>query len=394
MSAPQLTGSSLRLVHMVSSIGHEASGPSYSVPRLCRALAERGHQVELHVYRWTEQTPEVPGVAVMIHPLLAGPFPRKLGISPAMRRGIARAATSADVVHSHGLWMMSNVYAATAAVAAGTKLVTSPRGALAAPALRRSRIEKRIMWAMRQRAAVRAVDMFHATASAELEDIRRVGMRGRPVALIPNGVDVPDIELEPRSESRARRRVLFLGRVHPIKGVDLLLRAWRSLEPVHPGWELDIVGPAEGSHGEMMRRLAKSLALERVRFLPGAYGEAKQRAYAEADIFVLPSESENFGMVVAEALSMAVPVVVTHGAPWAAIEQERCGHWIERTEQSLVHAVGALIRVGDEERAAMGMRGRAWMLRDFSWQAIAGRFEAAYAGLLGRGALSKDVEMV
>ena len=145
---------------MVAAIGHEASGPSYSVPRLCQALAQRGHDVELHVLDW-EATPSVPEVGLRLYPPL--PLPGSLMFSLAMGRGLRAAARTADVVHTHGLWMVANLQAATAAARSGRRLVTSPLGSFASWAMEHSKWRKRALWALAQRRAVTATSLFHAT---------------------------------------------------------------------------------------------------------------------------------------------------------------------------------------------------------------------------------------
>jgi glycosyltransferase involved in cell wall biosynthesis len=372
-----MTPRPLRIIQMVAGIGHEASGPSYSVPRLCRALAERGHDVELHVLAW-EDTPSVPGVGLRIYPLV--PFPRSAGFSPWMRLGLRRAVRGADLVHTHGLWMMPNIYAPAAATKFGVKLVTSPRGSFAEWALARSKWKKRAMWWGGQGSAVTNSDMFHATSESERADIRRLGLAA-PIALIPNGIDIPD----PRTRvgaGRARRRALFLGRVHPVKGVDMLLRAWKHVEAKFPDWELEIVGRPAGNYGEEMRMLARDLGLARVTFSGPLYGREKANAYANADLFVLPTHTENFGMTVAEALAASVPVIVTRGAPWEGLVTARCGWWIDRSDAILTETMASAMALPPGDLEAMGKRGRTWMEQDFSWASVAQRMEKSYRWLL------------
>ncbi len=133
--------------------------------------------------------------------------------------------------------------------------------------------------------------------------------------------------------------LLFLSRIHPKKGIPILLRAWRKVERRHPDWELVVAGPDEIGHLSQVRALAGELGLQRVSFPGPAYGDAKAALYRSADLFVLPTHSENFGMAIAEALAYAVPVITTTGAPWAGLEEHGCGWWIELSEGNLVDAL-------------------------------------------------------
>lgn len=368
------------MAHVVPGIGHEASGPSYSVPRLARGLAERGNDVSLHVLDW-ETTPAVPHVDVTIYPLL--PVLPNLGLSWTMPWGLRRAAHRVDLVHNHGLWMAPNVLAWAATVGTGARLVVSPRGVFAPAALARSRVRKRVMWVLGQGAAVRGAALLHATSEAEAADIRRAGLRA-PVVILPNGIDLPRLVAADRPPGTLKR-LLFLGRLHPIKGIDRLLRAWSMIARRFPDWELLIVGPDEGGYGARLQALATELQLERASFRGPLFGEEKTAGYAAADLFVLPSHTENFGMTVAEALASGVPAIVTKGAPWEGLEIENCGWWIEHGHAPLADTLSEAMSLPDADRQGMGRRGRAWMARDFAWEDIAAKMEAAYLWTLGRG---------
>jgi glycosyltransferase involved in cell wall biosynthesis len=206
----------MRLVHTVPNVGVEASGPSNSVPALCAALARLGHDVRLHTVAPGPAAWPHAGVAHAAHPksLLFRP----LWGSAGLRHALGLEAGSADVVHTHGLWLLPNLYPARAVRGTRCRLVTSPRGTLSAVALQFSRRSKRVMWWLAQRAALEASDCLHATSAAELEEIRASGIR-RPVAVIPNGVEIP-AERPPDARSAGQpRKLLFLGRIHPKKGL-------------------------------------------------------------------------------------------------------------------------------------------------------------------------------
>jgi glycosyltransferase involved in cell wall biosynthesis len=218
----------------------------------------------------------------------------------------------------------------------------------------------------------------------ELAHVRAYGLRN-PVAVVPNGVDVPTGPTRQPCPS-GRRRVLFLSRLHPKKGLAFLLRAWGELAPRHPAWELVVAGPDEVGHRAEMQELAAELALPRVTWHEPVAGAAKDALYRSADLFVLPTHAENFGLVVAEALAQGVPVVTTRHAPWAGLETHACGWWIDLAHSPLVEAMGQGMRLDDATRAAMGARGRAWMQRDFGWDAVARQMVEVYRWVVGGGA--------
>lgn len=365
----------MRVIEVVTHVDREASGPSYSVPRLCEALAELGCEVTLATIRRGAPRP-MSGVAHETYPRTG---PERLGASLAMRRGLRALAQTADLVHSHGLWRMTNVYPAEAARRAGKPLVVSPRGTLSGVALRFAPWSKKLFWAAAQRAAVTAATCLHATSEAEYADIRAFGLQ-QPVAVIPNGIDIAPRARPTRS---GPRRVLYLGRLHPIKGLEELLAAWTQLSPAHPDWELRIVGPGEEAY---RRDLKQRAGPARVTFAGPKYGAEKTAEYAAADLYVLPSRSENFGMTVAEAMAQGVPVIATTGTPWRGLGEEGCGWCVSPSQEGLKAALAEALARPAPVLDAMGECGRDWMARDYSWARVASDMALVYGWAVAGGA--------
>jgi len=204
----------------------------------------------------------------------------------------------------------------------------------------------------------------------------------QPVAIIPNGVDIPQGK---PNRSRDSRTLLFLGRIHPIKGLDLLLPAWAAVQSRFPEWRLRIVGPNDGGYLPRMRQLADKLKLQRIEFAGALLGDAKWRAYLDAELFVLPTYSENFGMTVAEALASGIPAVVTKGAPWRGLKEHGAGWWIDTNLSSLVASLDDALSRPRNELTAMGVQGRNWMEKDFSWKRTGMMMGQTYRWILQGG---------
>ena len=294
---------------------------------------------------------------------------------------LLRLAHSADIVHNHSLWSMVNIAAGWVVPGTRAKLVTSPRGTLSKWALSNSRYKKQLVWPMQKRVLERA-DLLHATCEEEYQDVRALSLRA-PVLILPNGVDVP--ELSPRSNKKVKRNVLFLSRLHPKKGLEILLNAWARLTQHHSDWNLQIVGPGDPNYLASLKSLSENLGLQNVFFRGPIYGDEKRLVFRNADLFVLPTHSENFGMVVAEALSFECPTIVSQGAPWAGLDRERCGWWICNNVESWRDALARAMSLSDDELKSMGARGRAWVERDFSWDTIAESMNSAYMWLVNGG---------
>lgn len=144
-----------------------------------------------------------------------------------------------------------------------------------------------------------------------------------------------------------------------------------------------IIGPSELGYQKQLERLVARLSVARVRFEGPVYGDRKRKEYSDADIFVLPTLHENFGLVVAEALAAGVPVITTHGAPWGGLEANGCGWWIDHGVESLAKALRDSMQLDDLTRETMGKRGRAWMVRDYSWDSIASNMHCLHEWCLG-----------
>jgi glycosyltransferase involved in cell wall biosynthesis len=365
----------LRAAHVIAGLDPAYGGPSYSVPRLCEALAGAGAEAMLlsvaekedverdtycKGYRDCRFTWDYAHIPIL----------RRLRSSEGLSSALRDVASTADVIHNHGLWLMPNVRAAEAAASGSTPLVISPRGMLAPAALAFSRLKKRAFWQLLQGPAIRGAACLHATSDQEYEEIRTLGL-ANPIAIIPNGMDLPELSARSTTGLVGERIVLSLGRLHPKKGLPRLLHAWSKVEAGFPDWRLKIVGPPEVGHDGELRALARALGLARVCIEGPIYGDAKTVAYREADIFVMSTLTENFGLTVAEALAAGTPVISTKGAPWSGLEREGCGWWIDHGVEPLASALADAMALARGILKAMGDKGRAWIARDFSWDRIA-----------------------
>jgi len=369
----------MRLVHVVPYVGEEASGPAYTTTTLNQKMNELGMSSRLLVTSDRGNGPISFDGTVTEFPRRR--FPYQLGRSPEMLQWLRNevAAGKVDIVHNNSLWMMPNVYSGWATAGTKIPLVVSPHGTFSEWALRRSRAVKFLFWNTLQKRALARTALFHATAESEYEDIRRLGFR-QPVAVVPNGVDIPPLSGEMRREG-GEATLLFLSRVHPVKGLEYLLRAWAVLQDAHPRWRLRIVGPGDPGYLKKLGDLASSLRLERVTFAGPRYGQEKDEAYRSADLFVLPTHSENFGVAVAEALAAGCPVVTTRGAPWSGLVDHRAGWWVDIGAEPLRAALDEAMSTDRRALAEMGARGRSWMEREFSWDRIAAQMIESYRWL-------------
>lgn len=383
---PDLSEKPLKIALVVPDLHKESSGISPAIIHFANAIAAAGAQVTLHALQPTPAPLPTLDPAVTLRVHTRSPLLWRLGRSPEMAIALKKAAIEEDIVHNHSLWMLPNIYPGWyCRQSRGAKLVVSPHGTLSRQALSRSRWRKRLVWWLPgQRMLFKNAVLFHATSEAEVADIRRTGFTG-PVALLPNGIHVPEQSEKTPISNSSMRTLLFLSRIHPMKGLDKLLHAWQGLQHRHPDWQLLIAGPLNSDYARQMQTLADKLTLQRCSFTGEMKGETKASAYINASLLVLPSHSENFGLVVAEALAQGTPVLTTTGTPWQGLEQHSCGWWVAPEQQSLENALDKAMRLDESSLQAMGQRGREWMSRDFEWKTIGERMCRVYLWLLGHG---------
>jgi glycosyltransferase involved in cell wall biosynthesis len=241
--------------------------------------------------------------------------------------------------------------------------------------------KKKVAWWLYQHGDLCRAAFIHTTAESEAEDLRQLEL-GVPVGVIPNGVEIPDLHREHGTRIDIST-AMFLGRIHPIKGLSRLIEAWAELRP--RGWQLQIAGPDEvGYRAELERMVSVASLSNVVHFLGPLDRDTKEHAFANADLFVLPSHSESFGMVIGEALAHAVPVLTTTGVPWPMIEERGCGWSVNATVDGIREGLRVATSSDPAALRAMGEKGREFVRREFAWTHIARRFIDTYEMLLMR----------
>jgi glycosyltransferase involved in cell wall biosynthesis len=380
--------SDLDVLHTVASTRADHGGPSRSVPLLCEALAEQGATVRLVTATPSSSRREsaiLPDDPVNVHVVresgwLSRTLRAPVGFYRALQEGVASSPPA--LLHDHGVWLPSNVAAAVVSRRKNLPLVVSTRGMLTDWALRHHWWKKRLAWWSYQKHVLRRAALFHVTSQEEVDALRALGF-DQPAAVIPNGVPLPDLAGQEESENETRR-VLFLSRLHPKKGLPMFLEAWAEVHP--EGWQLELVGPTEDGHRADLKRQVHRLGLgEQVSFSKPVSDDEKWDVYRRADLFVLPTYSENFGIVVAEALAAGVPVITTTGTPWDDLETHDCGWWVEPSEPALAAALREAVALDPDARATMGRRGRALVEEQYSWEGVAAQMREAYRWLLDGG---------
>src|SRR5579863_5482190 len=300
--------------------------------------------------------------------------------------GLAEAveASNANILHVHGIWMYPSVVARR--WARGTKpYVVSPHGLLNPSALRNSQWKKRIAALFYEREHLRGAACLHALNTAEAEAFRGYGLKN-PICVIPNGTTLPN-DLA-RKQPLNEHSILYLGRIHPLKGLRNLIRAWGSVRnnAATAGWRLTIAGRDQNHHRAELERLANELRVRpSVNFLGPQYGPDKDRLLAAASAFILPSESEGLPMSILEAWSWQLPVLMTRKCNLPEGAEVGAAILMDSDFNSIAAALRQLFSLTAQEREAMGRNGRSLVEERFQWPSIARSMTEVYDWILGHG---------
>lgn len=359
----------LKVVHIVAGLGREAGGLAQAVVALAQAMAQSGAEVVIAT-RATSTEPLVVGAETLPVIRFESSCPGCLYFSWTMFCGLRELIATADVVVVHGNWTFPVWWGAHCALATGKPLLMMPHGSWDPVRLAHARWKKFLVGWL-DRYYLRRATRLIATAVSERAWLHAaLGDAAFSRTLIePLGVELPPTRPPRSNGEQPHRNLLFLGRLHPLKGGDLLLHAFA--QSLRPSWQLIIAGPDEQRTRAQWETLTKSLGLQdRVAFRDAVVGADKWTLIASADCLVLPTRSENFGLVVVEALGCGVPVICTQGAPWADLVTQQCGWWCETSVDGLATALREMMDLSDAQRLAMGECGRVWVKRQFSWYEI------------------------
>lgn len=306
--------------------------------------------------------------------------PARAGYSPRIWQELQ--ATNVALLHVAGLWTYSSIIGLR--WGKNRPYLVSPHGMLLPAALGYRKWKKSVAWRYWERRLCERAAVLHATSEGEMAELRAIGLR-QPIAIVPNGVAEPTPVIPGEgAKKRGGRTALFLARIHPIKGLPNLLEAWARVRP--EGWRLRIVGEdSQGHRSEVESRMVE-LGLEGcVTVMGPRHGEEKWREYRGADLYILPSLSENFAITVAEALRVGKPVITTRETPWLEIGDRGCGWCVDYGVEPLVAALQQATRLSGDDLSRMGELGREYVLERCSWDAVAVQMTALYRWLLGEG---------
>ena len=376
----------MRVLHVIPSAAPVDGGPNLAVRAMARRLAQRGIDV-------TVATTNAAGSGTLPVPIdtpviddgvvyryFTRSVPGSWKFSWPMTRWLWKNAAAYDVVHVHALFSYATIPGCRAAAHVPVPYVLRPLGTLSEWSLGHRRWKKRPYYALLERSHLEMASAIHVTSDAEAEDVDRLGYGSR-VRVIPLGVDIEEQALpRARAEQGGRPlRILFLSRLHEKKNLPLLLRAAARAAAGGASIDLTIAGDGDHRYRAELEAMAQTIGGgDRVRFVGHVDGDAKRRAFSDADVFILPSAHENFGIAVAEALAAGLPVIVTPGVALARdVSTAGTGLVAEATDEAIASAI---VWAADHPAALVEMGERAWQFasQQLSWTATCERLARLY----------------
>lgn len=352
----------MKIIHFIPSIDRTSGGVGSYMQLLAKEL---GKLCELYIVTAnTEHQLQIENAKILY-------IPCKISQYSSMRKEWNRILDDIkpDLVHVNCCWVPCCALVQKWAQKKGYKVILTPHGMLEPWIMKRNYWTKKIpALLLYQKTAIKSANCIHATAESEKQNILKLGYN--KIEVIANGIDVENIKI--KDNWRRNKNILFLSRIHVKKGIEFLLEAVSSLKSPLEGYTITIAGEGDQTYVSSLKSKAIELGIEEmVTFCGGVYGEKKWELYRKADVFVLPTYSENFGIVVAESLASGTPVITTKGTPWEELNLYKCGWWIEVGSPTTKEALIKFLTLSEDQLKEMGYNGRKLIETKYSNKAVA-----------------------
>lgn len=368
----------VKVLQTIGSLNAGAGGTSTCAYELVSAMNSAGYHVELLTLRPASPAEKMLGEDEFIHALTYDAR-TPLALSLNFRQSLAKSNYA--LYHTNGLWMDVNHATCAHARKVGMPYIISPHGMLYPQALAISSWKKKLMLTFGHKRDLQQATCIHVTCKQEMEHCRAFGLK-QPIAVIPNPVQIPSYLNELSKRKDGIFRVGFLGRFHPIKNIESIIRAWAALK--FDNAELLLYGDGEPDYVASLKTLVCSTKAPNVRFMGFVNGREKYDALARLNLLCAPSHQENFGMSIAEALLAGTPVIASTGTPWEALNTNNCGWWRDNSVESLCECIQEAQFLSPSELRAMGERGKQLILSSYSSAKVSQMMYQLYGWVLGK----------
>lgn len=367
----------MRILLYVSSLSLKSGGPSRSVPMMAKGLSEAGVEVTLMTnYSEDMNTHALDGTNVTLNVLKEG-FKRADVEKYIIKEGF-------DIVQLQSLWSLDYHMIAQICRKHHIPYLITPRGMLEPWSMKQKAFKKRLAMLLYQKRDLDNAACIYTTADMEAQNVRDLGIK-TPCSVIPNGIETDGYPCR-TSGDIVKKQILFLSRIHVKKGIELLIDSWKELTVSFPDWSIKIVGNGEEEYINVLKEKISQSGLEKsIEILPPVFGQDKVELYQSSALFVLPSYSENFGMVIAEAMSCGVPVITSEFTPWSFLNEEKAGWSIKLGLVALAKTLHEALRKGPDELFVMGQNAAKLVRERFDYRSITKQTIQLYDWLLKGG---------
>lgn len=371
----------MKILHTIASLGAKSGGTSTCTYELVKGLNEHQVKTSILTLDTKDKSDVLLGRESFIHSLENDAF-SPYAFSVNFSKGLADFQDY-DLYHTNGTWLHINHLSASEARSNNKPYIISPHGMFYPQALQIGAWKKKIFYNLIFKKDLENASCLHATCIQEMNHLRALGLKN-PIAVIPNPLSVPDYLKDISRNKTTKKRFGFLGRLHPIKNIHLLLEAWAKLGELTENAELCIIGKGEDAYEEFLKSEVKRLCIHNVTFEGFLTGKEKYEFIGTLTSLILPSKSENFGMTVLEALLMGVPVIASKGTPWEDLEKFKCGWWVENDIETLAQTLQRVLIISDEELTEMGNNGKKLVRDHYVVETVVKKMTSLYKWILGK----------
>jgi glycosyltransferase involved in cell wall biosynthesis len=288
-----------------------------------------------------------------------------------------------SLYHVNGLWEYPSIIAPKIARKKGSPYIISPHGMLYPQALKKNKWIKKLIYFLYLKKDLQRADVIHVTCIDEMQYIRDIGIT-TPIAIIPNAIEANEL-LKKQIKSNCKMKFGYLGRVHPRKKIETLLYVWAKLGKKVKDAELVIIGSGEVSYMDFLQKETKRLQLDNVIFTGFLAGVEKEEMLESLSYLAVPSDFENFGMIVVEALALGIPVIASKGTPWIELETNNCGWWITNDTSTFYETFKKALQLSETERLIMGENGKKLVLEKYDSKNVAQKMMKLYKWVMENG---------
>ena len=311
----------------------------------------------------------------------------KFGFVKDLFKPISEEVNKFDILHQHGLWMPVSLLSKKLKKQTNIKKIIQPHGFLMPYSRNLYKLKKDLIFSIYERSNIESSDMLVACAKEEALVLRNL-FPNKNISIIPNAIPDEFFNTENKTKIyKKKKSMLFLSQIIPVKGIERIIKSIHEIGVnKFLDWEFLIAGYEDVQYKRILEKMISDYELkEVVKFIGPKFGLDKIKTFDNADVFLLPSYSENFGVVVAEALSRGIPVLATKGTPWEELELNNCGFWVDNTELGIKNGILQILQSSEEELKEMGLRGKKLISEKYLWSKCSQKTIEMYQWMINGG---------